>query len=271
MAWPFRPTLPGRGALTGGVRWLNTQPSLGALVAAMREALPGDSRFGDPLSTAGLEPAQILAKRAYSASSGPWSVLAEIGLAALQLADWLGPDRHDTGPDGGCALLFTDLVGYSSWAVGAGDEESLELLRRVDAHVTIAVEDAGGAVVKRLGDGTMAVFPDAESALRGAIAALRLGRRDRQDGYRPRLRAGVHYGAPQPIGGDFIGVDVNIAARLCEAAEPNEVLISGALAERLDGQHALNPRRPRDLAGVPNAVDLYGLRVPQRPAKSAVT
>src|SRR3954471_19599850 len=117
MAWP-RLSLPG---LRSGIGWLNGRNSLAEVVRAGRELLPGDSRFGDPLSTAGAEPAQVLARRAWAASGGHWTVLAELGLAALQVADWLGPSRGRLPRDGGVAVLFTDLVGYSSWAVEAGD------------------------------------------------------------------------------------------------------------------------------------------------------
>src|SRR3954469_24091722 len=166
MAWP-RFSLPG---VRSGVGWLNERGSLAEIVRAWRELLPGDARFGDPISTAGTEPAQVLARRAWAASGGHWTVLAELGLAALQVADWLGPSRGTLPSDERVAVLFTDLVGYSSWAVQAGDRESIEALRRVDTVVTAAVEEVNGAVVKRLGDGTMAVFADSAAALTGAKA-----------------------------------------------------------------------------------------------------
>jgi class 3 adenylate cyclase len=251
--------LPDLGALRSGVGWLNGRNSLAELVRAGREMLPGDPRFGDPISTAGAEPAQVLARRAWSASGGHWTVLAELGLAALQVADWLGPSSRATLSDRSVAILFTDLVGYSSWAVQAGDRDSIEALRRVDAVVTSAVEDGGGAVVKRLGDGTMAVFPEGGQALDAARAAMRATRDVEVDGYDAVLRAGLHAGSPQPIGGDFIGIDVNIAARLCEAAEPNEVLLTDRVAADLDGQAtAIERRAAGPLRGVPESLVLYG-------------
>ena len=242
------------------IAWVNRRGSLSTLVRALREALPGDSRFGDPMSTAGTEPAQLLARRAWGATSGRFSTLAELGLAALQLADWLGPDGARVGGDGELAILFTDLVGFSSWAVHAGDDDSLQLLRDVDAQVTEAVGAEGGAIVKRLGDGTMAVFDDGDAALRAAVTALRRAPDTRVDGYQPQMRAGLHSGTPQPIGNDFIGVDVNIAARLCEAANPGELLMSGEIVDGL-GENAghVRPLGRRPLPGVPPEVALFGL------------
>jgi adenylate cyclase len=53
-------------------------------------------------------------------------------------------------------------------------------------------------------------------------------------GHRPRLRSGVHAGKPRKIGGDYLGVDVNIAARVVEAAKPQQVLVSAVSCQALD-------------------------------------
>jgi class 3 adenylate cyclase len=65
-------------------------------------------------------------------------------------------------------VVFTDLVGFSEWALGAGDDAMLRLLRWVAQVVDPSLIEAGGQVVKRMGDGIMAVFPDPVSAIVGA-------------------------------------------------------------------------------------------------------
>ena len=80
------------------------------------------------------------------------------------------------------------------------------------------------------------------------------------DGYRRRMRAGVHYGRPRRLGGDLFGVDVNIAARVGDAAKPGELLVSNAALELLDGEELRVGRSRRLRAeGVPR--DLYVARV----------
>jgi adenylate cyclase len=69
------------------------------------------------------------------------------------------------------------------------------------------------------------------------------------------MRAGVHWGRPRKLGGDYLGVDVNVAARVADAAKPDQVLISDAVLRRLhaDGLRTGRVRRlkahgaPRDL------------------------
>jgi adenylate cyclase len=252
---PFKP-------FRGPARWLNERRSLTTMVRAWRELLPGDPDFGDPLSTTGNDPTKLLARRAYALNSSRWSVAGEMGLAALQVADWLGEDLVAGSRDDEVAILFTDLVGFSSWALEAGDAQSLELLRRVDAAVSACVEELGGQVIKRLGDGTMAVFNDPSAGVEAACDALTAGHGVSTDGYDARLRAGLHYGTPRAIGSDYIGIDVNIAARLCEAASANEVLMSEAVKKRLAGDaRKLENRVLEELDGVPSALETYAVRV----------
>ena len=53
------------------------------------------------------------------------------------------------------------------------------------------------------------------------------------DGYTPRMRVGIHTGRPQRIGSDWLGVDVNIAARVMERATRGELVVSQATLDRI--------------------------------------
>jgi adenylate cyclase len=242
-----------------GLGWLSSRRSAVQFIRAWRELLPGDPSFGDPMSTTGNEPARVLGRRAWSAEDGRWTALSELGLAVLQVADWAGADLRAGMRDSEMAILFTDLVGFSSWALSVGDEDSLEALRQIDATVTTIVMAHEGEVVKRLGDGTMAVFADAECALLAAEECIKEVTGVRCDGYEPRMRAGLHFGTPQPIGIDYLGVDVNIAARLCEAADANEVLISDAVRSHLHGRKRLTRPPREELDGVPKGLEIYSV------------
>jgi class 3 adenylate cyclase len=48
------------------------------------------------------------------------------------------------------------------------------------------------------------------------------------------MRVGVHWGRPRKLGGDYLGVDVNVAARIADAAKPDQVLASRAILDRAD-------------------------------------
>jgi adenylate cyclase len=213
---------------------LDTQPALLAAARRLRRRLPGDEKFGDPLSTAGRTPVQVIARGVASLRPDPESVAKELGLAGLQLWQSLSEATGRGRGELEMALVFTDLVGFSSWALEAGDAAALELLREVGTAVEGAVLAHEGRIVKRLGDGVMATFLAPGQAVAAALDAQDAVQQIELQGYRPRMRAGVHWGRPRKLGGDYLGVDVNVAARVADAAKPNQVLISDAILERLD-------------------------------------
>src|SRR6202030_3638642 len=96
-------------------------------------------------------------------------------------------------------------------------------------------------------------FADARSAIEAALEACARTEAIDLDGYRPRLRGGVHLGRPRKLGGDYFGVDVNIAARLAQAAAPGEVLVSARTLDALDAEMiARSEERPCSAKGAPD-------------------
>lgn len=226
-----------------------------------RELLPGDSELGDPLSTAGNDPSHLLARRVSEAAPERESVTRELGLGVLQVWQALSEAQGRGRGDQDVAILFTDLVDFSSWALEAGDEAVIELLRRVGVAVEPPITARGGRVVKRLGDGLMAVFVDAAAALESALeACCEVGEID-VNGHRPALRAGVHLGRPRQLGGDYLGVDVNVAARVAAAASGGEVLITEAAGANLPaGAFELRSKRRFKAKGAPKDLQVYAAK-----------
>ncbi len=65
-------------------------------------------------------------------------------------------------------------------------------------------------------------------------------------------------GTPRKLGGDYFGVDVNTAARVAEAADANQLLVSEAAKEKLDGGEVKLRRRLRFKAkGAPRDLKVY--------------
>ncbi len=231
-----------------------------AALKGLREVLPGDSRFGDPLSTSGDEQSHLIARQLAEASEQRPGLLREVGLSALQVWDAFTDDSARRG-EREMVIVFTDLVKFSSWAMKAGDDAALELLRDVAEAIEPPVNSSGGAVVKRLGDGMMAVFDQPQVALGAIIEAQRRLSWVEAPDYRPRMRVGMHLGHPQRIGGDYIGVDVNIAARIADSAKADELLMSESTLAHLDTTN-LRVRRKRFFRGkgVPRDVAIYSVK-----------
>jgi len=241
---------------------LATDPRLISAAKVIRKALPGDSSFGeDPLSTAGAKQSQQLGRRLAEATAEKPSVMREAGLTALQVWDALGSGAGRIPVKADLTILFTDLVEFSSWSMKAGDAAAVDLLRKVSQAIEPPVTENTGKVVKRLGDGMMAVFAAPADALAAVAEAQRRLEEIEVSGYRPRLRAGMHVGRPERVGDDYFGVDVNIAARVAEAASGNEILVSDAALADLDPDEVKARRKRMFRAkGVPTEIKVYSIK-----------
>ncbi|MYR05590.1 adenylate/guanylate cyclase domain-containing protein [Gordonia sp. SID5947] len=188
------------------------------------------------------------------------SVVRELGLGAVQVWQALVSRRlnRDDNPVS-ATILFTDLVGFSTWALDAGDDQVLRLLAQVNDVTESVVTARAGSVVKQLGDGTMAVFLDGTEAIEAAYEAICAVSALTIDGYRPQLRAGLHTGTPRAVGDDFLGVDVNIAARVADAAGPGELLVSDATLVVADAARYHRRRRRFKAKGVPRDLEVFAV------------
>jgi adenylate cyclase len=243
------------------VRGVDSRPGLVAAMRRVRQALPGDSGFGDPLSTAGADGVSVVARVADRLFDEQPRASKELGLGALQV--WQSMlERTGRGQgDRESTLVFVDLVGFSDWALRVGDDTALELLRSVASAVEPAFLAHRGVIVKRLGDGLMACFPAPQLAFDAVVDARERVAGVEVAGHRPRLRIGIHTGRPRAIGGDYLGVDVNVAARLVEKAGPDEILVTDRALAGLDPERVSTRRKKTFLftkvKGMPDDVAVY--------------
>jgi adenylate cyclase len=224
-----------------------------------RERALGDDSFVDRLSSSRGRAPDLAAQQLVALRGDEHGIAGELGLTALQAWQRLSESQDRGRGKVDVAILFIDLVGFSSWALEAGDRAALRLLREVAEAIEPPVEEAHGQVVKRLGDGLMAAFWDAPSAVEAAFAAAERGAAIEVDGYRPRLRTGIHLGRPRRVGSDYLGIDVNVAARLCEAARPEEILVSDAVVAALDPARASARKRRFSAKGAPRETAAFAL------------
>jgi len=126
---------------------------------------------------------------------------------------------------GGVTVMFTDIVGFTTFAASHGERATMGLLRRHDAAVLPALRRHGGRILKRLGDGIMATFASPADAVSAALAMQHVA--TRRGGL--RLRIGVHAGAARWREGDLVGHDVNVASRIADRASGGQILVSEAV------------------------------------------
>jgi class 3 adenylate cyclase len=150
-------------------------------------------------------------------------------------------------------VLFTDIVGSTERAQVAGDQRWRELLDVHDELARRLVAEEGGRLVKRTGDGILAVFDGPGRAIRCALALRRELREVGLD-----IRAGVHVGELDLRGDDVGGIAVHIGARIMAAAGPGEVLVSRTVRDLVTGSGiALEDRGTHALRGLADPWQLF--------------
>ena len=135
------------------------------------------------------------------------------------------------------ALWFADIVGYSDRAA----EDERAALQLIELLQTLSRETVGrynGRVVKFMGDAVLAEFPSTELAVcAAAVLSKEYREQSAGTGRMHNLRIGVHIAdVAVDSDGDLYGDGVNAAARVQEAAEPGQVVLSQDVWRQLRGR-----------------------------------
>jgi len=142
-------------------------------------------------------------------------------------------------------VLFTDVVGSTSYFDRNGDTAGLVMIHRHDELAAQAIEKHGGKVVKTIGDSAMAEFPDAASAVRAAVEIEREFLKfnsSQPENQRVDIRIGIHTGVGFRKGNDLFGDVVNVTARIVKHTAPAQILISRATYESISKEVDLRCR-----------------------------
>src|SRR5205823_6269000 len=148
------------------------------------------------------------------------------------------------------AVMFTDLVGSTGLAESLGDATWHEVLASHRQLVRGCVEEHHGTEVGTQGDGFLVRFDEPDHAVSCAISLHRKMHDARLGGaFVPELRVGIHAGEAVADDNDLVGRVINLAARVTDAAAPNEILVTEPVADHLSPGIALVDRGLRPLKG----------------------
>ncbi|MFN2508506.1 MAG: nickel-binding protein [Chthoniobacterales bacterium] len=160
-------------------------------------------------------------------------------------------------------VLFTDIVDSTAMTQRLGDDKAMEMLRIHDTTVRDALDANSGREVKHTGDGIMASFLSAACAVRCALEIQReLARRERSD-LPVKVRIGGAAGEPVDHANDIFGSTVQLAARLCAHAVPEQIVVSNVVAELCIGKGlTFRPLGEVSLKGVEKPIQVHAAEDP---------
>ena len=156
------------------------------------------------------------------------------------------------------AIMFTDIVNSTAMTARLGDIRAVEMVRAHDALVRRALKDKGGREVKHTGDGIMASFDevtaavDCSRAIQQAFDAFNLASQEKL-----QVRIGLDAGEPVADSNDLFGATVQMAARLCQSAEPGSIVVSETVRELVPERINLGNLGFRSLKGFSDPVEAF--------------
>ena len=154
-------------------------------------------------------------------------------------------------------FLFADLAGFTALTEAHGDELAADLVSEFCARVRALLPEHEAEEVKAIGDALMLRTGD-------ALAGVRLARRlvDEVGGRHgfPGIRVGVHTGPAVERERDWFGATVNVASRVSDLADADEVLITRATFEAVGDPPPdlrVTPRGSHRLRNVREPVEVF--------------
>jgi class 3 adenylate cyclase len=135
-------------------------------------------------------------------------------------------------------VMFTDIEGSTSLTHRLGDEGAQKLLREHNETVRRALDSYNGKEIKHTGDGIMASFFSASRAVGCALYIQQsfAKRNDINPDDAVGVRIGLNAGEPIAEGNDLFGTSVQLARRICDRAEPGQVLVSDVVRQLVAGK-----------------------------------
>ncbi|MEY4605678.1 MAG: adenylate/guanylate cyclase domain-containing protein [Ilumatobacteraceae bacterium] len=154
-------------------------------------------------------------------------------------------------------FAFVDLSGFTNYTAAFGDDAAARILGAFRTITRQVASERGVRIAKWLGDGCMIVSIEQENAI---AFAVELEHRSAEMCAPLALRVGMATGEALLFeGDDYIGSAVNLAARLCDAAGPCEVLLPTMQIARLPEGITATPHGELELRGFPGAISVVEL------------
>ncbi len=173
-----------------------------------------------------------------------------------------GPEPEEARPSALRVIIFTDLPGHTDLVQRLGDARGRELLREHERITRASLDAFDGTEIKSMGDGFLASFASAQSAMDCAVNMQRAFERWNQEhGEQLLIRIGANAGEPIAEDDDLFGESVIAASRIASRAEGGEILISNVVRELVAGKgFRFEPRGEEILRGFDDPVRLFALR-----------
>lgn len=238
----------GRAILADGIKTLGTPEDMARKFAESAESYLMQPRY--------LEMHESGRRAMMSFLEGDEEGPKQLGSA---LQTWRNPTKEED-QRAPLAVLFTDIVGSTRMTVTIGDDAAQYVVRTHNRIVRSALTNFHGREIKHTGDGIMASFATVSNAVEAAIEMQRrVAANNAAEGDVPlHLCIGINAGEPVVEDDDLFGVTVQLSARLCAAAESDQIIVSEVVRGLCTGKPIrFESRGTKEMKGFKEPVPIY--------------
>ncbi|MHA1597128.1 MAG: adenylate/guanylate cyclase domain-containing protein [Alphaproteobacteria bacterium] len=143
------------------------------------------------------------------------------------LNEWNKPKAQEES-SGPVTVLFTDIAGSTAMTQTLGDAVAQQIVRAHNRIVRDALTQFSGKEIKHTGDGIMASFATTSHGVEGAINIQQniVKHNEHNPDLPLKIKIGINAGEPISEDNDLFGSTVQMAARIVDKAQANEIFVS---------------------------------------------
>jgi len=160
-------------------------------------------------------------------------------------------------------IMFTDLVDSTAMTTRLGQQKSMHLLRSHNAITRTAIRNNEGREIKHTGDGFMVSFTSTDNAsqcakeIQQGFAEHNLNHPD----FEMRVRIGLSAGEPVEENNDLFGSTVQMAARVCDSAKPDQILATQSVFDDANHKQCFSSAGEKQFKGFNDSVSLFEIGI----------
>ncbi len=137
------------------------------------------------------------------------------------------------------AIMFVDVEGSTKLYEKNGDQKAQQIIERCLNIASETIKEAGGTIIKYIGDEVMCRFDDEDAAVEAACNIQELLEQCTGAETLPSVRIGLHHGMAIEKEGDVFGDAVNVAARVTAIAKGKQIITTHDTVLNLSPKHIL--------------------------------
>ena len=163
--------------------------------------------------------------------------------------------------DGNSAIVFVNIVDYTK-LMNQDEKKAIDLVHYKHKIIAPFIQKYGGALIKRVGDGTLCAFSDSAKAVCFSLELLQMWK-----GISPtKLMVGIHLDNIVFEQGDVLGKGINLTFKVNSLANSSGICLSKAVSDAVQNRPDIHTTSMGDITieGFTDTYELFSVNIPEK-------